>query len=430
MTAQKRFGNTHRAFGSGSHSGHKGSGHQGHTGPCERMRITALLAAAILASLLPTVGCKTGTSFAKPSWWTLGGTPKPEGDTLASAPPYGGGIAKPSESAKPYPTTTTPGGYVITGSAGPSATVAQQFQAPQSQTPVVYGSTPLPQSTSIAAGPATTAASPMAGSQSMPPSIAPQVGPYATLGGDSIPPPGQPLPPFAPSTSTGMSGMSGMSGLSGAGGMSTSAGTSGMSGAGGTSPMPSEATLPNSAYSSFSLPAANPAGVELPPARMADARASDPAATIPAAALPVEAAGAYGGSRYSTARESRFAGAEPASFPATPSPSPTSYGSPVEAPLPTSPSAFPAIAPPAAAPPTGPRRMSVPESLAPGLLEPGVQPVRRPDPVYRPGGTSSYRPSRAILADDSAPASMAVQSASYEEPAQKPAEVPAAAMQQ
>ena len=384
MTAQKRFRNRHQASGPGSHSGHKGPG--------ERMRMTALLAAAILAGVLPAVGCKTGTSFAKPSWWTLGGTPKPEGDTLASAPPYGGAIAKPSESAKPYPTTTTPGGYVITGSAGPSATVAQQFEAPQSQTPVVYGSTPPPQSMPVAAGAATAATSPIAvPQQSTPSSIAPQVGPYAALGGDSIPPPGQPLPPLAPSTSTGMAGMSG---------------------AGGMSPMPSEATLPNSAYSGFSGSAANPAGVELPPARMADARGSDPAAAIPAAALPVEAAAAYGGSRYSTARESRFSGAEPASFPATGSPPPASYGSPVEAPSSTSPSAFPAIAPPAAAPP-----MSPPGTSPPGLLEPGAQPVRRPDPVYRPGGTSSYRPSRAILAEDSAPASVAVRAASYEEPA-------------
>jgi hypothetical protein len=274
MIAQKRFGNRHQASGSGFHSGHEG--------PEGRMRITALLAAAILASVVPAVGCKTGTSFAKPSWWTLGGTPKPEGDTLASAPPYGGAIAKPSESAKPYPTTTTPGGYVISGSAGPSATVAQQFEAPQAQNPVVYGTTPPPQSTPIAPGAATAAASPIAGSQqSVPPSIAPQVGPYAALGGDSIPPPGQPLPPLAPSTSTGMSGMSGMSG------------------AGGMSPMPSETTLPNSAYSSFSGPAAYPAAVEQPPARMADARGLDPAAAIPAAALPAEAAAAYGGSRYS-----------------------------------------------------------------------------------------------------------------------------------
>jgi hypothetical protein len=394
MTAQKRFGNRHQASGSGSQSGHTGL-HSGYAGPGERMRMTAFLAAAILAGVMPAVGCKTGTSFTKPSWWTLGGTPKPEGDSLASAPPYGGAIAKPSESAKPYPTTTTPGGYVITGSAGPSATAAQQFEAPQSQTPVVYGSTPPPQSTPVAAGAATVDTSPIAGpQQSTLSSIAPQVGPYAALGGDSIPPPGQPLPPLAPSTSTGMSGMSGMSG------------------AGGMSPMPSEATLPNSAYSSFSGPAASPAAVESPPARMADARGSDPAAAIPAAALPVEAAAAYGGSRYSAAQESRFAGAEPASFPAAGSPPPASYGSPAEAPLSSPPSAFPSIAPPSAVPPLSPSGPSTP-----GLLEPGAQPVRRPDPVYRPGGTSSYRPSRAILAEDSAPATMAVRAASYEEPA-------------
>jgi hypothetical protein len=71
---------------------------------------------------------------------------------------------------------------------------------------------------------------------------------------------------------------------------------------------------------------------------------------------------------------------------------------------------------PAAAPQTGP--LATPPAAvpaAPGLLQPSAQPVRRPDPVYRPGGTSSYRPSRTILADESTPPPAAVRTASFEE---------------
>jgi hypothetical protein len=142
---------------------------------------------------------------------------------------------------------------------------------------------------------------------------------------------------------------------------------------------------------------------------MADARAADPAAAIPAAALPAEQP-AYGGSRYSASMGSRFGGTEAASF------------SPAGAYPPASPAASTesGFAAPAAAAPLGaPPSVSPPASTAtPGLLQPSAQPVRRPDPVYRPGGTSSYRPSRTILADESAPtASAAVRTASYEEPA-------------
>jgi hypothetical protein len=42
--------------------------------------------------------------------------------------------------------------------------------------------------------------------------------------------------------------------------------------------------------------------------------------------------------------------------------------------------------------------------------------VRRPDPVYRPGGTSSYRPSRTILAGDDGAEPGAIQPVSFEMP--------------
>ena len=170
---------------------------------------------------------------------------------------------------------------------------------------------------------------------------------------------------------------------------------------------PAETSLPNAAYSNFSAPAASPMTAAAPAPRMADARAADPAAAIPAAALPTEQP-AYGNSRYSTTTGSRFGGTEAASFSPAAAFPPASSAAPTES----------GFAAPAAVSPLGaPATVSPPASpAAPGLLQPSAQPVRRPDPFYRPGGTSSYRPSRTILADESA-ASAAVRTASYEEPA-------------
>ena len=356
---------------------------------------TALFAAALMGCVVPAVGCKTGTSFTKPSWWTIGGTPKADADALASAPPYGGDIKKPSESAKQYPTTSTPSGYVITGTASPSDAVAQQFQAAQQQAPVVYGTTPppsLPAAAAVAATPSS--AIPQ---QPTPTSIAPQVGPYAALAGDSIPPPGQPLPPLSPSTTPDTPSTPG-AGMAGAG----------MASMPGMTATPAETALPNTGYSNFSAPTASPIAAASPAPRMADARAADPAAAIPAAALPVEQP-AYGGSRYPTSTGSRFGSAEAASFSPAAGFPPASSAAPTEAGFPP-----PATAAPFGAPATVSPSAAPASSAAPGLLQPSAQPVRRPDPGYRPGGTSSYRTSRTILADDSAPA--AVRTASYEEP--------------
>ena len=379
MTAQIRPATTYQAI---------------HAGAPRRRRdaaTTALFAAALMGCVVPAIGCKTGTSFTKPSWMTFGGTPKADTDALASAPPYGGDIKKPSESAKQYPTTSTPSGYVISGTATPADAVAQQFQAAQPQAPVVYGSTPLPQSTAATAVAATTPSA--LSQQPTPSSVTPQVGPYATLAGDSIPPPGQPLPPISPSTTPSMANTSGMSSMSS------------------MTATPAEAALPNAAYSNFSAPAASPMTAAPPAPRMADARAADPAAAIPAAALPTEQP-AYGNSRYSASTGSRFGGTEAASFSPAAAFPPASSAAPMESGF-----AAPAAASPLGAPATVSPPASPASSAAPGLLQPSAQPVRRPDPFYRPGGTSSYRPSRTILADDSAPAAAAVRTASYEEPA-------------
>lgn len=351
----------------------------------------ALAIVVICGCVLTTVGCKTGTSFAKPSWWTLGGGGKADVGTLAAAPPYEGDIKKPSETAKPYPTTSTPNGYVITGSSG-AAGLASQTQSPQPTAPVVYGSAPpsLP--------PASTAALPPAPSGSAGPApggsaLGPQVGPYASLAGDTIPPPGQPLPPIGPSSMPATPAV-----------------------------VPAEAPLPGMAGSAF--PAATPpsqaSAFDPAAARMADARfapAAAPAAVSPVAIAPQVPAPAANdpavaaGGRYGSSSGSRFAGPQEAGLSGTavgPSAYPASYGRPDE--LPASNPTAPFSTPTPAASPAAP-------SAAPGLLQPSGQPVRRPDSGYRPGGTSSYRPSRSLLADDSAPAAVAVRTAAFEEPA-------------
>jgi hypothetical protein len=364
------------------------------------LRVPAFTAVVVCGCILTTVGCKTGTSFAKPSWWTLGGG-KADAGTLAAAPPYEGDIKKPSETAKPYPTTSTPNGYVITGSAGATG-LAAQGQSPQPTAPVVYGSTPpapaLP-SASTAALPAapTGVGGPATGGSS----LGPQVGPYATLAGDTIPPPGQPLPPIGPSSMPAA-----------------------------PTAVPTEAPLPGMAGSAFpaAVPPSQASSFEPAAARMADSRFAPAAApAAPPAAAPVSPAAisppvsatlaadpaVTGGSRYGSSSGSRFAGTAEAGFPSSaagPSAFPASYGRPDEPPA-----ATPAVPP--AAPFSAPAAYPAAPAAAPGLLQPSSQPVRRPDSGYRPGGTSSYRPSRSLLADDAPPAADAVRTAAFEEPA-------------
>ncbi len=352
----------------------------------------AVTAAILFGCALTSAGCKTGTAFTKPSWWTLGGG-KADVGTLASAPPYEGDVKKPSETAKPYPTTSTPNGYVISGSSGAPGLAAQGTSA-QPTAPVVYGSTPpaptLPTASTAAVPNAPTASEPSAvGGQA----LGPQVGPYATLAGDAIPPPGQPLPPIGPSSMPAT-----------------------------PTSVPAETPLPGMAGGAF--PAAAPAqasAFDPAAARMADSRfappaaaAVGPAATSPSVSAPLAAeAVSAGGSRYGGSTGSRFGGAAEAGFPAAagPSASPASYGRPDD--TLSTPSESPFGTPSTPAPTAAP---AVP-AATPGLLQPSGQPIRRPDSGYRPGGTSNYRQSRSLLADEAAPAADTVRTAAFEEPA-------------
>lgn len=340
MGIHRRHSNTRRSFGDrrcGTAFGQLGVG--------------LLFAVAIVSS-----GCRSGTStFSSPSWWAFGNSAGSDPEKLAAAPPFDGKtadgkITKPSQTATPYPTTTTPNSYsVADATRGLPNDPAAAATAPVEQAAVTYGSTPPPAAmakTSAATGTTVSSiASPMAVPSTAPmaatpPPGGPQVGPYASLPGQ-IPTAGnaQPLvpPPLADAPASG-------------------------------------------------FPAT--AGYE-PAARMADA--STPAAADPTAT-----------SRYSTSTSSRFGGGlEP---PPSAPPAASSW-------LPAAPLTPPPASPPAAS--------SVPQSVPPPTqgAVPSAPPARRPDPGYRPGGTSSYRPARSILADDQPTPPSAVRTAAYEVPA-------------
>jgi hypothetical protein len=316
-----------------------------------QLGVGLLFAIAIVSS-----GCRSGTStFSSPSWWAFGNSAGSDPEKLAAAPPFDGKtadgkITKPSQTATPYPTTTTPNSYsVADATRGLPNDPAAVATAPVEQAAVTYGSTPPPaavaQTPAAAGATISSMTSPMTAPSTMPsttpmaaapPPGGPQVGPYASLPGQ-IPTAGnaQPLvpPPLADAPASG-------------------------------------------------FPAT--AGYE-PAARMADA--STPAAADPTAT-----------SRYSSSTSSRFGGGlEP----------PPSAPPAASALLP----AAPLTPPPAAS--------SIPQSVPPPTqgAVPSPPPARRPDPGYRPGGTSSYRPARSILADEQPTPPSAVRTAAYEVPA-------------
>lgn len=328
---------------------------------------------AIVALLgLFSGGCKMGTAGTKPSWWAFGGTPKAESEALAAAPTFSGGVEKPSATAKPYPVTSTPNGYVI-GDAKPDA--AAPSLAATSPAAVTYGVTPPParndpvEMATAPTRPAATGGDAAAGGSMA--SIVPQVGAYSSLPAEpaattSLPAP----PPLVPEAAA----------------VATAAAT-----ANAVSPPPLQAVTE-----------------PMPPQRIADTRAPSAWPDAPPAAA---------GPRYGSGATSRFGGAAAAGE-AVPSSLPASLE-----PLPAA--AAPAGPPAAAAmggfppPPTAvPTPVAAPAGLPPGGPEPAspIGPVRRRDPVYRPGGTTSYQPNRAILAGDAEPGVEPVRTVGFEEP--------------
>jgi collagen type IV alpha len=319
----------------------------------------SILAVAVLAGSCLT-GCRSGSSGASSSWSMFGGSSKDSGK-LAAAPAFEGDATKPSVNAKPYPTTSTPEGYVLDGANGRGATGPGAAPAAPADA-IVYGSAPPAAATPESAVPGgyRTAATPgpasVAGADTPMSSIVPQVGPYAAstpatpaaLETASAPPPADVVPPAAPAA----------------------------------------------------FAAGSQSGFGAPPARVADARGAAGWGTEGAAAAPApfDPADRYAGeSRYGGG--SRFAGAAPdspawqPSAPAAAAPSgpPAAAQQPAGWPAssaPATPFGAPAVsAPPAAAP----APFGAPPAAAPGPAAVPGGPVRRPDPGYRPGGTSSYR---------------------------------------
>jgi hypothetical protein len=334
----------------------------------ESLGIALVLAAAVAG------GCKSGSSWtAKPSWWTFGDASK-DPAALASAPPAPTDVTKPSATAKPYPTTTTPEGYVLENAkrAGESQ-VAAATASPTEPAAVTYGSTPVapPAAAPVAAQAAVAPATSPAGAGSLS-SITPQVGPYGSAPGSS------PGDQSLPATST-----------------------AGYPAAFAAAPATAPAAPPTAA-TAFGAPAATSPGFDPAGTRVADARGSE--AWTPPATLPAGG----GDSRYGASNGSRFSGG----MSAVPAAAPVA-----EALMPSAPPAE--LAPPAAVPPAVP--VAAPSAglpaaapaAAPAALAPPT-PTRRPEAGYRPAGTSSYRPSRTILAGDSGGTPSAVQPASYE----------------
>ena len=376
--------------------------------PVRRGRLGAIAIGLLIASLAGG-GCRSGVrSMTAPKWPSFG-TAKPKGiddSALAAAPKIDASTQKPSTAATPYPTTSTPAGYVVNDSSPTAGAAATGIQtAATDPAMVTYGATPPPQLAAAASDPRAMAGLP---ENSAPQAISPQVGPYASL--PAPPPPAQsPTPPGLQPASLPLE------------------------------PVPPPAAQVAAAPPGGGYPVAPPApssafpstaGYE--PSRVADARGSVAAEAAGLAAGGLAAAGVAAAAplapinppesgtsaRYASDR-SRY-GDPLAADPALAAPA-SAYQAPPAAdagwagagsagagfvgggalpPAAAPPAPFP-TAPPAALPPANPD----------GLTSP---PVRRPDPVFRPGGTSSYRPAEQIFVEEQPVAPSAVRTASFE----------------
>jgi hypothetical protein len=317
---------------------------------------SSVWAAAALGLILVATGCKSGASFSKPSsWWAGGGSNDPS--QLAAAPPFAEGASAEGTVAKPSrmasPYPTT---TTPQGYAINDATANPQM--PPATAQAAAGQPPVYPSTDDAA-PVT----------------------Y-----------GQPAP--TPMTYPDTAEMAGAAAAGGAaGGIAAQTGP--------------YATLPTAAAPA---PAAPPTpDTVVAPSRIADSRMGssfgDSVSPAPAAAPP-----AAPESRYGDVNASRFGGsgfgaeeaaAAPPMAPATEPPLSTAPASAFPAPA----SSAPISSPPAATP------------MPSGSSLPATPPRRRPDPGYRPGGTSSYTTSSSILVG--APSvDPAVRAASFDTPAE------------
>lgn len=331
------------------------------------VQLRAVGVACLVAATSLTSGCKTGSSMSS-SWLGLGmGGPDPA--TLAEAPPFEGDLSKPSATAKPYPTTSTPESYAlqqgqpVEAPGQPVETVPQMAAAPQA--PITYGSTPPPPQAPATAQPTAVASTP----------VTTQVGPYQQVPTTTAPPAAT-----APAAAVAADSVGGYQ----------SAATSRFSQAAPPAPAAAGYGQPSGRFSAI----ADQRVAESQPTAASGTAAFGSRFSRPeAAAAPgsgLAPAGVeqsrYGtgdsGGRYGAAADSAFGA--PAADTRTP---------PIQ----------PAVSPPAQ------------QSLTPAEESLPAPPTsRRPDPGYRPGGTSSYRKAQPIYAD--APMSIPATAAAGELP--------------
>ena len=295
-------------------------------------------------------GCKSGSSMGS-SWGSFGmGGPDPA--TLAEAPAFDGDTTKPSSNAQPYPTTSTPESYALQ----PGQETALVAAAAPSQSPVTYGSTPP-----AAVDPITPSLNNVVASTS--PQA--QVGPYQAV-------------PAAVSPAA-VSGVSDTLASQTRSGPPVASPASRFSG----SPSGNAPPMANNASSGrfSSLGDQRVAGLQ-PSVSAAGSRfSSPPAMNSPAVpAFSGATAAAHGaGSRYS---DTSHVSSEqsPTSFQETASTTQQSV------------SATTAVGEEPSVSPNGGSSLQSP------MHSPPVPPTsRRPDPGYRPGGTSSYQPASPII---------------------------------
>lgn len=350
-----------------------------------------LIAVVMAAAVIAVTGCQTA-SWKPPSSWSMFGSSSKATGGLTDAPEYGQGPTKPSATASPYPTTSTPEAYVVSDGGTPTrgpglAAAAAASPSPPTVAPggsVVYGSTPpaAPAALSqerFASLPSGSASSPPAGAYGA------QVGPYAPAAqaDPAAASPGQATASYAdaPPSSAGSDRF----------GVAVDPLPGGRGGADATPSRfePEPSRDPASRLVADRTPAVSDPANATPAASAAGGWQSPPAA----AAAPAEFPTPGQDSRYSAggSRFSGFGGGGPPpdrvdamvpqqSLPAfaTGSATPPPSASPGPAP----PATFPAITAPAM-PSAGP------PAATPSF---GSPPSRRPDPGYRPGGTSSFQP--------------------------------------
>jgi len=281
------------------------------------------------------VGCRSGSGSSM-SWWPGAANNRDLAQSDAAAD--GDAVRKPSESYPPYPTTSMPNAY-SSGEVVPASAESAATGPESSAAPVTYGK----------AAPA-------------------QVGPYQAYPSTGMPPAAL-SPPEVVQSPAGAPAVS-----SGAAPEETG------------SAFPSE-SRPTAASASFG--SADSGGG---PGYAASAAAAPvgpgPVAVAAKESVPVASAAMDPQDRYamaSGASSSRFssAGAPPSS--------PEGFqGSIGSAPSVASPEGF---APASTAGQT-PASFAAPPAATP---TPAPKPAGRPDPMYRPGGTSTFRPAQAIL---------------------------------